>query len=178
MAQFTKNSLKSFIKESVREVILEKKIKEQTETPENTDSEMLCKGIRKVFKSVFPDSYMRCSFSANISPSVFVAYALGKEKSEFENGIFENDPIATKITILGFDKEGNINVPQFVAKGSTGGGVYLKSRTTVKVWRNFKASTVESAISRFENHFKKLAATLEANEENLQKLPFKLSDKI
>jgi hypothetical protein len=68
----------------------------------------MVENIKETITNIFPNSYVHVKYDTNICPSIVVRFALGKDKSEWKNGIIENDNGYTIICIFDFDKEGNI----------------------------------------------------------------------
>jgi hypothetical protein len=48
----------------------------------------------------FPNSFVRVGLSTTLGKSVFIAFTLGKDKSNYSNGIPQNDPMALTFHIF------------------------------------------------------------------------------
>ena len=58
--------------------------------------------------SLFPRSYINVRFTKNILPSIVVSFAIGKDNTEWSNGIINNDPFHQIFHIFGFNKNGEL----------------------------------------------------------------------
>lgn len=138
-----------------------------------SDGEKLASEIKQGITKIFPDSYVNVGFSANISPCVKIQFALGKDKSEWANGIFQNDPAKSAIFIHGFNRDGSVK--NLNMDGSYAGSFHVKSKNphyafdVVKVPCRFPKSTVtpEQALKLTVGWFEKLKKSLQANRDNL-----------
>ncbi len=62
--------------------------------------------VREVITSIFPNSYVGVQASGPLgSKDVYVHFALGKNKDEWEHGIIHNDPLHTIFRIEGWDDD-------------------------------------------------------------------------
>ena len=71
--------LKSYLKENYT-------INEATMTVDE-----FTKNLESTIKKIFPKSFVRARASTNLGSSISLMFALGKDKSEWTNGIIEND---------------------------------------------------------------------------------------
>jgi len=128
------------------------------ENSEMTGSEFTAE-IEKLIKSYFPNSYVKIKFSTDLGfPSIFGYFALGKDKSEWTNGIIHNDPAHTVFSIYGFDKTGQ-QLKSLTLNGSIY-GYYGKNVKDKAGWRNIKSngtqSTVLKALDKYFSNLDKL----------------------
>jgi hypothetical protein len=132
----------------------------------------LVAAIETSFKKYFKDSYINVKFTTNLGASIYVAFALGKDKSEWNNSIFENDPFAIKMHVFGLKKDGTFG-PKLEVEG--GGGISIKDPTgrfhsqTVKVFRKFSGDYAK-IVKGFDNYFKKMHTATKENLEGVQGL--------
>ena len=139
----------------------------------SSDGEKLASEIKQGIIKIFPDSYVNVGFSANISPCVKILFALGKDKSEWANGIFQNDPADSTIFIHGFNRDGSVK--KLSMDGSSAGSFSVKSEDPhyafgrVKVPCRFPKGDVtpEQALKLTVGWFEKLKKSLQANRDNL-----------
>jgi hypothetical protein len=114
--------------------------------------------ITATIKKHFPNSGVNVKFSSGIANSITGHFAIGKDKSEWANGIIHNDPAHTIFHVYGFDKDGN-------QKGGLEltGSIYGYNNYSTKVkdkagWRNIKsggsASTVIKALDKYFSNLK------------------------
>lgn len=95
-----------------------------------SDADKLAGDIRKSIFSIFPSSYVDVKFRTTLgSPAVDIFFLLGKDKSEWINGIEHNDPAYTRISVYGMDKEGVISKP--LSLNLSTGGSFLDRKSVV-----------------------------------------------
>jgi len=80
---------------AIKELLGEGKLNEAEQTTQTME-----KDIEKIITKYFPKSYADVYFSKNLLPHITIVFAIG-QKSDWSNGIFQNDPMATKILIRG-----------------------------------------------------------------------------
>lgn len=161
--QYGKGSAKiGFVSKNVVErEVAEKFLDMLEESLINESKEMtgvqLAKEIENVAKKYFPESYVRASFDTKISPSIHLKFAIGKDKSEWSNGIIHNDPAHNSILIWGFDKEGN-QKSELTMSSSTAGYSNWKTGTKNRCgWRDIKkGGTAAKILKALDNYFNKL----------------------
>lgn len=127
--------------------------------------------ISNIIKSHFPNSYLHISGSSlggRTNGSMFIHFAIGKDKSEWNHGIIHNDRGHTQIWIHGgFDVETGEVVGKLELQGSII-GYYMKNppiRTDKCGWRNLKANVTDAKILKaIDSYFNKMA--IKYKEEN------------
>lgn len=120
----------------------------------------LANEIENVVKKYFPESYVRSKFEQGLGNNqglVSLKFAIGKDKSEWVNGIIHNDPAHASILVWGFDKDGNQK--DNITMSSTT-ACYSNYKTGVKSkcgWRDIKkGGTVSKVLKALDNYFAQL----------------------
>jgi hypothetical protein len=156
------------------------------QAPQGSDAEKLVDGIESAFEKNFKNSFINVTFTSGLGYYIFVAYALGKDRSEWTNSIFENDPMATKILVHDFDREGMFTGKRYEADPAMGGNLLIApaegSRMAfdrVKVWRKFSSPDIDKFIKQWEKHFAKLKKAIVDNADNMPpRLPLDIRKKL
>jgi len=150
-----------------------------------SDAEKLSAGIEKSFKKYFKDSSIYVGLQGGLGYYVYVQFALGKNKSEWGHNIFENDPMATKVLIHDFEKDGRFAGKKYTADNATGGSLMVKPPPNsylafgrVKVWRKFSSPDLDKFIVQWDKYFKKLRTAVKDNVDNFVRLEFDPRKKI
>ena len=151
-----------------------KEVIEITEANENLDNgTKIATKLETELKKLFPNSYVDVKFSNRIYPSISGVFTLGKNKSEWEGGIPNNDPARTSFIIDGFDKEGNLLKDKIKFDSSNGFFVYTKppegsnlamgkERLSVRKKTATPDKIVKHTVDSFTN-FKKLIKSVKNN---------------
>jgi hypothetical protein len=116
----------------------------------------LAERIALVIKRIFPNSYIESRYSTSLCESIDVRFALGKNSSEWKNGIIQNDPAYTVIHIYPVE-DGYQVVSNCIG---------FRNRTTYKTdnlgWRDAKKPiTEEKVISVIKTYFEKLSGAID-----------------
>lgn len=141
------------------------------------------KGLESNIKKIFPKSFVKVQASGNLGTSIFVTFALGKDKSEWVSGIIHNDPLHHQ-WMIGFNSfaENAFIKDKIEAEISIGGSMKTKPEEgsfmafgRAKIgWRK-KTDTPEKIIVHFTNYFKKMKQVLMANKDKLPERDFELN---
>ena len=115
------------------------------ESYQNNAVEFVSK-IEQEIKKIFPKSYADVEFSKGLGTSIVIAFALGKDKSEWVNGYFENDLVAMRMFIWG-KQDDNIT-----REGEIVGDLELKNDSSSFV---IKPTDKYTAYSRVKVPFRK-----------------------
>lgn len=137
----------------------------KTLTPE---AEKYIGGIQSSIKNLFPNSAVKVSGGSGIgSDSIFITFTIGKDKSEWSNGISQNDPMYHSIIIHGIvGPDGNINDGKFqtdagIARLSVKPeeGSYMAFDNIKTGWRKFSlpADKIPARLDKYFKNLKKLA---------------------
>lgn len=144
-------------------------------SPEN-----MVTAIKTSFLKHFPDSFISISATSGSDVIVIMKLALGKNNSEYLNGIVQNDPMHTVISVTGWDKDRKPTSKMRV-ENSSNYGLMLKapagswkSYESLKLWRNFTCAP-EKVVPTLDKYFAKLK---EAVKNNLDRLPEYAKNKI
>lgn len=173
----------SFLDENEKLMEAYNKILEAKKAPMTVDEFM--KELEKAIRKSFPKSYVNIQASTNIGASIHVVFAIGKDKSEWSNGIIQNDPMIHKF-MIGFRQfsEGVFTSEKILAELSQGGtlmimpeeGSYMAFGSVKLGWRK-KTATPDKIVKHFENYFKKAKQILKNNEDNLDRKHYELIKK-
>jgi hypothetical protein len=165
--------LKGFLNENVT-------INEATMTVDD-----FCKNLESAIKKVFPKSYVNCKASTNLGASIHLSFALGKDKTEFGNGIIENDVLFHRF-MIGWNSfaEGHFIKDKIVSELSVGGGLKVDPEPgshmafgRVKIgWRK-KTATPEKMIKGMQDYFKKVRKVLTDNKDRIPERDMELIGK-
>jgi hypothetical protein len=160
IGRVSKNSQERLVADKFLEMLGESVIKESKDMTGN----QLATEIENTIKKYFPESFVRAKFGTDISPSIAIKFAIGKDKSEWSNGIIHNDPAHTSILVWGFDKDGNQKSDLTMSSGTAG---YSNWKTKTKDrcgWRDIKkGGTATKVLKALDNHFSKLKDVYEAD---------------
>jgi hypothetical protein len=168
--------LKEAIRLATRQALKEVHLKEQGGEPAETQK--FCDDLRKSFKKHFPNSYFSCTIDKRFGlTDIYISFSLGKGKEEYLNGIFHNDPLATRMSIPGLGEDGAMP-PVIAPRMGMGGGVDLHYFSRIKVWRNFKTPSPAVALQKFDAFFAKLKSTVKDNLDNLRNVNYDPTSKI
>jgi hypothetical protein len=102
--------------------------------------------IEGSFKKQFPNSYIETWHSKRFSETYNIHFSLGKDKTEYSHGIFENDPMAHKLLVFFQDNE---NKPLSL---ESGGGLSDKNYKTLTRIRK-KQGTEEQILKHLDKYF-------------------------
>ena len=106
----------------------------------------LVERMKETVEKYFPHSYIDCRFGTSLGASICLRFALGKDKSEWTNGIIQNDPAHNIIFVWGMDKEGNKTDKGYTLE-SSGFGLCNKNYKRNKLgWRDIKKPSDSSVI--------------------------------
>lgn len=168
------------------------------ETIQQTQKEQYTEGVEdnmndlsnefiKVFQKHFRKSYIGSKFTTNLSSGIMIRITLGENKSEYNNGIVQNDPMFTHFSVYpvnrsAVDKDG-IYSGDLVMERFQGAGLRVISSNpmfayeTVKVQFRKTTGDTKKLLKAFENHIIKLKEAVKNNTERLD-LPFDPKTKI
>ncbi len=116
--------------------------------------------IEKAVKKHFPRSFINVRTKGPLGGTdPTLRFALGKTKSDWPNGIIENDPLWAMIFFDGFDKEGNLP-GKVKANMSQGDAFRINGQPQVKFkWRN-QTGAPEAIIKKLDKYFGKIKSWL------------------
>lgn len=157
---------------------LNKQKKNVTEEVDSTSSKMsveeIVAKIKQVIEKHFSDSLIQVKFSTDILPSIDIGFTLGKNKSEYSNGIHNNDPLHHSFSIYGFEKNGDYKtlsledvIKNFTIKPEEG-SYYAYGRVKTP-FRKLKTDDPNKIIKAIDIYFSKLAKLVKDNEDNFSK---------
>jgi hypothetical protein len=150
---------------------IDKILNESIEEKKYTKDEFINE-LDKTIKDIFPKSYVRVSNKAAFgNDSINITLLLGKDKSEFENGISHNDPLQETIWIHECIDD-NENIKDIItAENPYGGRLHLNDYSSkVKTgWRN-KTTSPQKMIDYLKKYFENVKKIVIENKANLNKL--------
>lgn len=132
--------------------------------------------LENAIKKSFPRSFIRIGASKNLGSSISLTFALGKDKSEFANGIIHNDPLHHNLMIAWnqFAEDHFIKDKITLDKPNIGGLLTIKPEAgshmaygRVKLGLRKKTATPEGIIKYLDGYFKEVKRILKDNMDNL-----------
>jgi hypothetical protein len=90
---------------------------------ELTPAHELAKEIEAAILKIFPLSFVSASYSTNLKSSISIYFALGRDKSEWANGIVQNDPAYSIFKVWGIGENSTLT-DNLELKMLTGGNIY------------------------------------------------------
>jgi len=137
-------------------------------------------------RKIFPKSYVEVRASTNLGKSISVRFTLGKDKSEWTNGIIQNDVLFSSWMVgwNSFDDEGNFIKDKIEADISTGGSLKIDPGEGSRMafdrakigWRK-KTAPPDKIIQHFTNYFKKAKKVLKDNKDKIPQRDMELIGK-
>ena len=126
------------------------------------------KSVENVIKKYFPKSFISVSFSTNIVPSILVRFAIGKDKSEWSNGIWQNDPMWHTIHIgMGQIKKDGEIPEKLTAESPVAGNIMTKDFKRIKVGFRKKTGTPDQVLKHLDAFYKKAKQLFVANKDKI-----------
>lgn len=126
-------------------------------------------------KKIFPRSFIQIYSGKNLGSSITFKFALGKDKSEWNNGIIHNDPLF-HVWMIGWEsfQDNGFTKDKIPAELSIGGslavrpqeGSYMAQGRAKIGWRK-KTAPPDKIIQHFIAYFKKMKKVLVDNKDNL-----------
>lgn len=151
-----------------------------TEAKKITDVDTFVDAIDSTIRKIFPKSYINVKYSERLTKSIGISFTIGNGKSEYANGIINNDPAHHTFHIWLDKMVDGVLPPKVVTEIGTGGTLYVKDETgrmafnTIKVgWRK-KTGTPQQTVKHFDTYFKKLMKAFVDNKENLVQSHYEL----
>ena len=144
--------------------------------------EFMDKAQKEISKS-FPKSGIAIRHSTNLGSSISLRFTLGKDKSEWANGIVHNDPMHHVFSIAygQIDKDGNLAEKIKIELPMVGGWLQISSKNPhlasdrVKIgWRK-KTGTPEQVLAHLGKYFQKAKALVQKHKDDL---PENLKNKV
>jgi hypothetical protein len=133
------------------------------------------KSLETEIKKIFPKSYIEVRASTNLGASISLRFALGKDKSEWQNGIIQNDPLFHAF-MIGWNSftEGHFIKDKIEAELSVGGGLKVDPAAgshmaydRVKIgWRK-KTAPPDKMVKAIGDYFKKVKQVLMSNKDRI-----------
>jgi hypothetical protein len=132
--------------------------------------------LESAIKKSFPKSLVRVQASKNLGSSIGVTFALGKDKSEWANGIIHNDPLH-HVLMIGwneFAEDAFLKDKITLDKPNIGGSLKVLPEEgsymafgRVKLGFRKKTAPPEGIVKHLGNYFKKVKGILKDNIDRL-----------
>lgn len=143
-------------------------------TEATSQASQLADEIEKALKKEFPKSYVSAQFDTHLVPDITVRIILGKDKSEWSNGIWQNDRLAHTSIIDGFDKDGNIKGDKLGVRLVSGGSwtideapQYMAFGRLKIGWRDGKVAP-NKVVKKYTDFAKKAKQIAKANVDKFK----------
>lgn len=146
-----------------------------TNLNESIDADDFVTKIQKTISKIFSKSFVKVNLSKRLGKTIQISFLLGKDKSEWINGIPENDPMKHMLFIW-LDRMGDDNIlPDKIGiELSQGGDLTVRPKEgshlaydRVKIgWRK-KTGTPEQILKHIDNYFKKAKQVLLKNKDRM-----------
>lgn len=138
------------------------------------ENEQFIEQVKQVFHKHFTDSFINFRKLA-LGGGMSVTIALGKDKTEWTNGIFNNDPMCNHIFIHedkngGFTLEASLSIGSLVPKEKYYAMSSEKVRTRKLSFTNDEVG-LKKAVAKFDQWFKALYDVVVKNNNEDQFLP-------
>jgi len=145
----------------------------------DTPAHKLAEELDDVIRLIFPQSYVNVRFNTSLGSSISIKFALGKDKSEYSNGIIHNDMLYHIIWIghsrgTEITKEGVLNEPLSLDI-SLGGAIRVNEKRVKLGWRNKKKATRAQVVEHVKKYFKKVK---EVSSDHKEHFPDMVRDKL
>jgi hypothetical protein len=136
----------------------------------------LAEKIKLAIKEVFPNSYVVSKFSTSFYPSIHVKFTLGKDQTEWSNGIIDNDPMIHDFTIDAEGRELNSDgtLPEKVTIDTHRGGSISTAPTEkymaygrLKLGFRKKTDSPEKIVDYIKKYFSRAKEIIKQNIEKM-----------
>jgi hypothetical protein len=145
-------------------------------TTKYKDGNEMASDIQDTIQKIFSKSFVSARFQSNIAPGITLFFALGKDKSEFENGIVHNDPMHHVIHIGTGEFGENGEIPNKIKMDAgIGGKLYVLGKETmsgdrIKLGWRMKNGTPEQIVKTLKDYFTKARKIYDENKERIRSL--------
>lgn len=134
----------------------------------------VAKTLEDKIKDIFPNSNVICRYNENITDSVTIWFTFGKNKSEYSNGIPQNDIGYSTYHIFGKGQR-NFGQPLFKVESDNyitfhtkeidqdnpnAKYMAVKGKRVKTGWRDFSTTNVDDIYRKFETYFKRVKGML------------------
>ncbi len=153
------------------------KINEIVEKYLNEDAglgNMIAKTLEKKIKSIFPNSNVICKYDENIINGITIWFTFGKDKSEYANGISQNDIGYSTYHIYGKGRNDfgqptfNVTSKNYIifhtkeidSDNPMARHMAIKGKRVKTNWRDFSTTNVEDVYRKFETYFSRVKLML------------------
>lgn len=153
------------------------------EATKNLTVDEFIKETEVAIRKSFPKSYVNIRASTNLGSSITLRFALGKDKSEWTNGIIENDPLY-HIMHIGWNSfaDNNFTKDKIPLDMNVGGSLKVNPEEgsymafgKIKIGFRKKTASPDKIVKAIEDYFKKAKKVLMDNKNNLPKSDYELN---
>lgn len=131
-----------------------------------TTGHELAKAIEAKIKSHMPNSTVEVRQEKSLGETaVYLFFAVAGSKDQTVNKIWHNDISLTKAFVYGVNPDGSLK-EKLEFDPAMGGSISTKAGS-IKVGLRKRKGTPDQIIKHVDSYFKKLAATLKANKDQL-----------
>ena len=124
--------------------------------------------VAKEIKKIFPKSFVQVTAS-RLGSGIIIRFAIGKDKSEWANGIIQNDPLHTIFFIDGFDKDSNTtDKMELSGERSDILSLHTVDGNRIKIpFRKVKGNSIKM-LAGVKKQFTKIKDVVKSNLNNLK----------
>ncbi len=130
------------------------------------NTQELITNLKTAFETQFPESYIDVCTTKLIGLHIWIEFALGKDKSEWNHGIIRNDAFHGRF-IIEINDDGTLP-EKLETELSIGGNITTKRFDRIKTgYRKIKGNPTQVS-TKFEKYFKKAKGILVENRNELE----------
>lgn len=142
------------------------------------EAEKFTSDIEIIIRKYFPNSLVNVRYSGakgRITESITISFGLGKDKSEWSNGIWHNDPMWSIYFIHGLEgshsltKEGKL-ADKMQLTSSSAGNIMTKDFKIIKVGFRKKTGNAMVIVKHIDAYFKKMKQLAVINKDKINDL--------
>lgn len=136
--------------------------------PINTVDELVT-ALEEAISNTFPESYVDVELSERLGKDVTIRFALGKDKSEFPNGYFDNDR-AKQVIVVAYDQinDDNTLFDKINVRLIKGGYIINSDYDRIKVGFRKKTDTPEKIVQYIDKYFQQVKQVLIENADQME----------
>lgn len=124
--------------------------------------------VRKLYRKYFPKSFIEVDYRTSLSPHITARIALGKDKTEWSNGIVHNDPMHTIFMIEFEGSSALVGDGGMKVERISGGGLLGTNYERIKVPFRKTSGDRKQILTTLERYFDRLKDAVKANADNLK----------
>ena len=143
------------------------RFKELFNINEQIESEDFSDKIKNIMLKYFPNSYANAKYSKGFKDSIYGVFTLGKDKSEYQNGIHNNDPLIHTFHIW-FKQNDKYDLEwsqgSMTVKPDKPYMAYGRVKTGIRDKNNASSDEI---LKTLDNFFKKLPSIIKTNADKI-----------